>query len=211
MTFDTRANAGAQLAARLVERGFPDPVVLALPRGGVPVAVPIAQALGAPLDLVMARKIGVPGHEEVAAGAVVNGDDPQIVVNPSVLAATGLSEQQVRDLAEQELREIRRRRGQYLAGRTAVDLSGRTAIVVDDGIATGATMRVALRAVSRRGPARTVLAVPVAAPDTLATMRAEADEVICLLAPRHFHAVGEYYRDFHQVSDAEVIAALGSG
>lgn len=209
MTFTTRTDAGRQLAAALAPRHYPDPVVLALPRGGVPVAVMLAEQLNAPLDLIMARKVGVPGHPEVAAGAVVNGDDPHIVVNPSVLAASGLSEAQVRDLAEQELITIRRRRKQYLAGRTPVSLQGRTAIVVDDGIATGATMRVALQAVASRGPTRTVLAVPVAPASTLEVLSAEVDEVVCLLTPRHFYAVGEYYRDFHQVSDAEVIAALG--
>ncbi len=209
MTFATRTEAGEQLAAALVALGPADPVVLALPRGGVPVAVPIAVSLQAPLELVMARKIGVPGHEEVAAGAVVNGEDPHIVVNPSVLAAAGMSEEQVRDLAEQELLTIRRRREQYLAGRVPVEVRGRTAIVVDDGIATGATMRVALQAVRRRGPARTVLAVPVAPAQTLSSLRSEVDDVVCLLSPQHFYAVGEFYRDFHQVSDAEVVAALG--
>ncbi len=208
MTFATRNEAGEQLAARLAALRPADPVVLALPRGGVPVAVPICVALHAPLDLVMARKIGVPGHEEVAAGAVVNGDDPHIVVNPSVLAAAGMSEEQVRDLAEQELLTIRQRREQYLAGRAPVDLQARTAIVVDDGIATGATMRVALQAVRRRGPGRVVLAVPVAPPETLASLRPEVDDVVCLLSPQHFYAVGEFYRDFHQVSDAEVMAEV---
>ena len=208
MTFATRTEAGEQLAARLAALRPADPVVLALPRGGVPVAVPIAVALHAPLDLVMARKIGVPGHEEVAAGAVVNGDDPHIVVNLSVLAAAGMSEEQVRDLAELELLTIRQRREQYLAGRAPVDLQARTAIVVDDGIATGATMRVALQAVRRRGPGRVVLAVPVAPPETLASLRPEVDDVVCLLSPQHFYAVGEFYRDFHQVSDAEVMAEV---
>ncbi len=208
MTFADRTDAGQQLATALVVRRLADPVVLALPRGGVPVAVPIAQALHAHLDLVIARKIGVPGHEEVAAGAVVNGDDPQIVVNPTVLAAAGLTQDQVHDLAQRELGEIRRRRAEYLIDRPAGNLQGRCAIVVDDGIATGATMRVALRAVRRRDPARVILAVPVAPPETLTSMASEADEVICLLAPRDFRAVGEFYRDFHQVSDAEVMAEV---
>lgn len=209
MTFTTRTDAGEQLAEALAARDHPDPVVLALPRGGVPVAAVIAKRLQAPLDLVMARKIGVPGQEEVAAGAVVDGDDPHIVVNPRVLAATGLTEADVEALAHRQLAEIRRRRANYLAGREPVEIRGRTAIVVDDGVATGATMRVALQAVSRRDPARTVLAVPVAAADSLASLQAEADETVCLLAPRHFLAVGEFYRDFHQVSDEEVKALLG--
>lgn len=206
--FADRAAAGRQLAAELAGHAYPDPVVLALPRGGVPVALEIARALGAPLDLVLARKIGVPGQPEVAAGAVVDGDDPQIVVNPEVLRAAGLTESDVHALARTELDVIRRRRATYLADRPSVPLEGRTAIVVDDGIATGATMRVALRAVDRRRPARTVLAVPVAPPRTLAAMQAAADDVVCLLAPRSFYAVGEFYDDFHQVSDRDVVALL---
>jgi len=208
MTFATRADAGQQLAAALAARHFPEPVVLALPRGGVPVAAEIARALHAPLDLVMARKIGVPGQEEVAAGAVVDGDDPFIVVNERVLAATGLTAADVEHLASAQLETIRRRREQYLGGRPPVPLAGRTAIVVDDGIATGATMRAALEAVTARGPARTVLAVPVAPPDTIADLATHVDDVICLSSPPHFRAVGEFYRDFHQVSDAEVEVAL---
>jgi putative phosphoribosyl transferase len=209
MTFPTRTHAGRQLAEALADRHYPAPVVLALPRGGVPVAAEIARALAAPLDLVLARKIGVPGQEEVAAGAVVNGDDPHIVVNQRVLAATGLTAADVQRLAAAELETIRRRREQYFRGRPPVPLAGRTAIVVDDGIATGATMRVALQAVAARGPARIVLAVPVSPPDTLEALADQADDVVCLLSPKYFRAVGEFYRDFHQVSDAEVIDLIG--
>lgn len=195
--FPDRAAAGRELAAELVRTGHPDPVVLALPRGGVPVAAEIAVALEAPLGLVLARKIGVPGQPEVAAGAVVDGD---LVVNPDVLAATGMTEMDVRALAGQ----IEPR--QY--GQSVVPVEGRTAIVVDDGIATGATMRVALRAVRRRNPSHLVLAVPVAPPRTLASLAHEVDEVVCLETPRDFFAVGVWYEDFHQVSDEEVAAAL---
>lgn len=201
--FPDRATAGRHLAAELARNNYPDPVVLALPRGGVPVAAEIAQALDAPLDLILARKVGVPGQPEVAAGAVVDGD---LVVNADVLATVGLSEDDVRGLAERELDEIARRRRNY--GVATVPLVGRTAIVVDDGIATGATMRVALRAVRRRNPGHLVLAVPVAPPRTIAALAHEADEVVCLVAPRGFVAVGQYYEDFHQLTDAEVIALL---
>ena len=196
--FPDRPSAGRQLAAELVRSHYSDPVVLALPRGGVPVAAEVAAALGAPLDLILAHKIGVPGQPEVAAGAIVDGD---LVVNPQVLSATGLTEADVRKLAADAPRAP-----EY--GVAKIALQGRTAIVVDDGIATGATMRVALRAVRRRNPAHLVLAVPVAPPRTIAALAHEVDEVVCLEAPRDFVAVGAHYDDFLQVSDAEVRALL---
>lgn len=195
--FHDRTTAGRELAAELVRTHYREPVVLALPRGGVPVAFEIAEALHARLGLILARKIGVPGQPEVAAGAVVDGD---IVCNPDVLAATGMTEVDVRELA----RHIEPRH----YDQAVVPVEGRTAIVVDDGIATGATMRVALQAVRRRNPAHLVLAVPVAPPRTLASLAHEVDEVVCLEAPRDFFAVGAHYDDFHQVSDDEVKALL---
>ncbi len=202
--FADRKDAGQKLAARLAAAGLEAPVILALPRGGVPVAAEIARALGAPLDLVMVRKLGVPGHPELAAGAVTDGETPQILVNEEITAHAGLDAAAIGRLAERERAEIERRRALWLPGRAAVPLSGRTAVVVDDGAATGATLRVALRALAARGPARVVVALPVAPPEVCERLRGEADEVICLETPRRFSAVGQYYRDFAQVPDAEV-------
>jgi putative phosphoribosyl transferase len=206
--FADRIDAGRQLALAVVPRGFSAPVVLALPRGGVPVAFEVAKALGAPLDLVMVRKIGVPSQLELAVGAVVNGAQPEIVINDDIAAHFGITADEVHKLAEAQLAEIRRRRALYLPDRAAVPLKDRTAIVVDDGIATGATMRAALRAVRRQGPKWVVLAVPVAARDSLTDLEHEADEVICLMTPDPFIAVGAWYSDFPQVSDDAVVRYL---
>ncbi len=170
--FADRATAGRALAAQLLRLHLPAPiVVLALPRGGVPVAAEVARALGAPLDLLLVRKIGVPWQRELAVAAVVEGDPPQIVVEEDVQRSAGVDAQYIEAQAASELREIARRRQAYLRGRAAVDVGGRTAIVVDDGIATGTTVRAALRALRRRHPARLVLAVPVAPADTRAPRR----------------------------------------
>ncbi len=206
--YTDRAEAGRALAETLVSRNLPDPVVLALPRGGVPVGIEIARALRCPLDLVLVRKIGVPGQPELAAGAVVNGDHPETVINEVIAAHAGLDRAALDRLAAVQIDEIRRRRAAWLAGRTPVPLAGRTAILVDDGMATGATMHVALKAARRRGPARLVLAVPVAAADALDRLGPLADEVICPLAPAWFGAVGAYYDDFRQVEDGEVATML---
>ncbi|WP_101065856.1 phosphoribosyltransferase [Roseovarius salinarum] len=206
--FLDRTAAGKALADELADRGYDDPVVLALPRGGVPVGIELVRALHAPMDLVMVRKIGVPAQPELAAGAIVNGDDPQTVVNEEVLAHAGLSRDEVDRLGRAQLDEIRRRRQTYLRDRRPVPVKGRTAIVVDDGIATGATMRASLRAVRRRRPAWLVLAVPVAPPETCEALRKEVDEAICLLTPSFFGAIGAYYSDFGQTSDDEVIALM---
>jgi putative phosphoribosyl transferase len=208
MRFTDRTEAGERLAFELARRGYPDPVVLALPRGGVPVAVPIARALHAPLDLVMVRKIGLPMQPEVAVGAVVNGDNPVIVVNDDIALASGLDHAAVTRLAAPQIAEIKRRRAIYLSGRTAVPLTGRTVILVDDGLATGASMRAALRAVAPHHPARRIVALPVSGEQGLADLAADADETICLLTPLHFYAVGAHYDNFDQVTDAEVTAAL---
>lgn len=205
-----RAEAGRVLADLIAPLGLPRPVVLALPRGGVPVAAEIAGRLGAPLDLVMVRKIGVPWQPELAAGAVVNGDHPEIVVNDEIARHAGLSRDDIAGLSRREVETIARRRAAYLAGRAHVDLEGRSAIVVDDGIATGATMRAALKAVARRKPARIVLAVPVAARDALSLLRPEVDHVICPTVPGFFDAVGAFYRHFDQTTDEEVIRLLAS-
>lgn len=208
MRFADRTEAGQRLAAALADRDFADPVVLALPRGGVPVALEVARALKAPLDLFMVRKIGLPGQPEVAVGAVADGDRPDLDVNADIAQQAGLDRLDIVKLAEPELAEITRRRALYMAGRRPLPLTGRTAIIVDDGIATGATVRAALRSLRRQGAVRLVLAVPVAAPAALSSMRDLADQVICLSAPEDFRAVGAYYADFSQLSDDDVIAML---
>src|SRR5690348_7426337 len=184
--FADREEAGRRLAERLAPMGLVRPVVYALPRGGVPVARVIADALGAPLDLILVRKIGAPDEPELALGAVVDGTPPVTVVNPDVQAVTGADEAYLDRVRAEELREIARRRAVYLPGRAPIDPSGGTAVVVDDGLATGATAKAALTAIRQRGAARTVLAVPVAPVETLAEMRAFADEVVCLIPARRF-------------------------
>jgi len=204
MIFQDRRDAGKRLAQELLRFKASDPIVLALPRGGVPVAFEIARALEAPLDLVLVRKIGAPDQPELALGAVVDGEKTEIVVNEDVLEALALSESFVRERAAREIEEIERRRRLYLRGRDRVPVAGKTALVVDDGIATGATMRAALRAVRRRQPSRLVLAVPVAPAETVESLRSEVDEVVCLSTPSFFGAIGYFYHDFRQVDDDEV-------
>ena len=204
MTFSNRAEAGRKLAGALA--GFSDKnvLVLALPRGGVPVANEVAKALHAPLDLLIVRKIGVPLESELAMGAIVDGPDPLTVRNEDVIRLSGTTEEVFNAVRDRELAEIRRRRAQYIGKRPHPDLAGRIVIVIDDGIATGATMRAALRAVRKQKPAKVVLAVPVAPTDTLAELRDEADEIMCLEDHEAFGAIGFFYSDFAQVSDQEV-------
>lgn len=206
--FEDRKDAGERLAARLAEMALADPVVLALPRGGVPVALPVAEALGAPLDLLLVRKIGAPGHEELAVGAVVDGEAHQVVFNGHVLSMLGMRETDFAPAIARKLAEIEERRARYLGGAEPVAVDGRTAIVVDDGIATGATVKAALKALRLRSPARIVLAVPVAPADSLGEIEALVDETVCLDVPRDFYAVGAHYRRFDQVSDDEVVAMM---
>jgi putative phosphoribosyl transferase len=206
--FADRAAAGKALAKAVGRRKFVDPVVLALPRGGVPVAVEVARAIGAPLDLVLVRKIGMPEQRELAAAAVVDGGEPEIVVNEEIIEFSGVAREYIDEQAKIELEEIERRRSLYLAGRQRVPLKGRTLIVVDDGIATGASIRAALKALRRKAPKALVLAVPVAPGGSIEALREEADEVLCLASPEPFYAIGLYYRDFHQVSDEEVMRLL---
>ncbi|MDJ0824743.1 MAG: phosphoribosyltransferase family protein [Rhodobacter sp.] len=210
--FLDRNDAGIQLAEAVAKLGLADPVVLALPRGGVPVAAPVADRLGAPLDLVMVRKIGCPGNPELAAGAVVNGASPQTVFNADILRHLGMAEADFAGAVARELETIERRRNAYLAGRAAVPLRGRDAVVVDDGIATGATVKVALKAMAGRGPASLTLAVPTAPADSLAALKSMVDHLVCLVTPEPFWAVGQAYQRFGQTSDEEVVGALqGSG
>ena len=208
MIYADRGDAGRRLADELLHLKDQQPVVLALPRGGVAVGVEIAQTLDAPLDIELVRKIGVPWQPELALGAVTDGAFPETFIDRGLATSLDIPESYIREETARQLEEIERRRKSYCEGRPALDVAGRTAIVVDDGIATGATMRVALQAVRRRDPARLVLAVPVAPPDTLAALRQDADEAICLQTPIGLGAIGFYYRDFHQMSDAEVTDLL---
>lgn len=208
MPFKDRAEAGRKLAMALRKFSSQEVVVLALPRGGVPVAAEVAAALHAPLDLILVRKIGVPMQPELAMGAVVDGADPHVVRNEDVIGLAGISEREFAAIRDRELLEIERRRQTYLGNRARADIAGRLVIVIDDGIATGATIRAALQAVRPRGPKRLVLAVPVAPTDTLAALREEADEVVCLEDYASFGAIGFYYRDFRQVDDQEVTDIL---
>ncbi|MCW5744862.1 MAG: phosphoribosyltransferase [Alphaproteobacteria bacterium] len=208
MPFRDRTDAGRQLAQALTGYKTQRPVVLALPRGGVPVAAEVAGALAAPLDLLIVRKLGVPWHRELAMGAVVDGGKPIVVRNDDVMRSIGISETEFTDVCTQELAEIERRRQRYLGGRRAVDVTGRVAIVVDDGVATGATTRAALQATRLRKPSRLVLAVPVAPTDTIEALRGDADDIVCLERHEPFGAISLYYEDFRQTSDEEVIAIL---
>ncbi|MEX0853674.1 MAG: phosphoribosyltransferase family protein [Bauldia sp.] len=210
MPFANRAEAGKRLAEALAHYRDQQPVVLALPRGGLPVAAEIATALAAPLDLVIVRKVGVPHQPELAMGAVVDGGQPIVVRNEDVIGAAAISPAEFDAVCQKELEEIERRRRRYLGGRPPIVVTGKTAIVVDDGIATGATTRAALRAIRMRQPAKLVLAVPVAPSETVPEMRVEADEVVCLEMHDYFGAISLYYADFRQVGDDEVIAILKS-
>lgn len=208
MPFVDRQDAGQQLARALAAYKDQKPVVLALPRGGVPVAAEIATALDAPLDLILVRKIGVPYHEELAMGAVVDGARPVTVRNEDVIALTGVSERTFAAVRDRELAEIDRRRQRYLGDRPHPELAGHSVIVVDDGIATGATTRAALQAMRQHKPEKLVLAVPVAPTETLHKLRDEADEIVCLEDYADFGAIGYFYSDFRQVPDEQVIETL---
>lgn len=211
MHFADRADAGRFLAHQLSRyAGTPDVIVLALPRGGVPIGYEIARVLHAPLDVFIVRKLGVPGQEELAMGAVASGGIR--VLNPDVITALGTRAlEAVEQETERELLEVTRREEQYRGKRPFPELQGRTVILVDDGLATGATMRAAARGVRQRQPARLILAVPVAAESTCREMQVEADEVVCALTPEPFFGVGQFYDDFRQMSDEEVRAILARG
>ena len=201
--FRDRAEAGRALARALSHyAGRDDVVVLALPRGGVPVGHEVAKQLGAPLDVFLVRKLGVPGHEELAMGAIASGG--VLVLDEGVLRWLGISEQQLQKTLAKELDELRRREAAYRDGRRLPDLKGKTVILVDDGLATGASMQAAARAVRRHEPARIVIAVPVASRATCDKFRDEVDDVVCAITPVPFHAVGNWYEDFSQTTDDEV-------
>jgi putative phosphoribosyl transferase len=208
LRFADRSEAGRQLGVRLKRLRLDRPIIYALPRGGVPVGVEVAAALDAPLDLVLVRKLGAPFQPELAVGAVVDGGEPETVLNPEIIALTGTREDYIVAAREREIAEIERRRRRYLADRPGQDPRGRAAVVVDDGLATGATARAALHALRRRGPAQLILAVPVASPDSLVAIRPEADQVVCLHEADLVCGIGGFYGDFHQLTDAEVIRLL---
>jgi putative phosphoribosyl transferase len=208
MMFKDRRQAGRQLAAQLLRYTGVDTVVLALPRGGVPVGYEVARALHAALDITVVRKVGAPGQPEFGIGAVVDGDYPEEVLDEESVRLLSVSREYLDKQIGIALREIRRRQEVYRHGRAPMALKGRTVIVVDDGIATGGSMRVALRAARRAGPKRLVLAVPVAPPETIESLRAEVDDVVCLSTPEMFQAVGQFYEDFRQTTDDEVIRLL---
>ena len=208
MFYRNRRDAGRRLARELTRFKRDEPIILALPRGGVVVAEEIADALDAPLDLILVRKIGVPFQPELAMGAVVDGRHPHIIRNEEIIADAGISEDVFERVCEAELMEIDRRRKLYLTDRPRALVRDRVAIVVDDGIATGATTRAALEAIRDRKPAKLVLAVPVAPTSTLEELDGLADEIVCLQSHEPFYAIGLYYDDFRQVTDSEVIDIL---
>jgi putative phosphoribosyl transferase len=205
--FKDRMHAGQLLAKRLEAYARrPDAIVLALPRGGVPVGYAVAKALELPLDVMLVRKLGVPGHEELAMGAVASGG--QLVLAPDVVQMLGIPDEIIEAAARRELAEIERREKLYRSGRPPLQLQDRVVILVDDGLATGSTMLAAVQAVRTQNPARVVVAVPVGAPDTCRKLSSEADEVICLRTPEPFYAVGLWYENFTQTTDEEVIRLL---
>jgi putative phosphoribosyl transferase len=207
MLFADRVEAGRALAERLgAYAGRPDVIVLALPRGGVVVGYEVARALRVPLDVLVVRKLGVPGHSELAMGAIASGGAR--VLSPDVIDALGISQSQIEAVAVREQAELERRERAYRGAQPAAPLSGRTVLLADDGLATGATMRAAVRSLRLHEPARIVVAVPVGAPQTCAELRDEADEVVCARSPDPFEAVGSWYDDFSQTSDNEVRGLL---
>jgi putative phosphoribosyl transferase len=203
MLFRDRADAGRQLGSRLeAYAGRPDVLVLALPRGGVPVAYEVARALHAPLDVFLVRKLGLPGHQELAMGAIATGGVR--VLNEDVVRALDIPDDVIETVAAEEREELERRERIYRGDRPAPDVRGRTVILVDDGLATGSTMRAAVAALRQQQPARIIVAVPVGAAETCAELNGEADEAVCLRTPEPFYAVGLWYEDFSQTTDEEV-------
>ena len=206
LRFADRSDAGRALAERLLERHYPRPFVLGLPRGGVVVAFEVAEALESPLDIVVVRKLGAPGHGELGIGAV--GPDNVLILNQQLVQALGLRNEEILRLAGSERREVERQLRLYRGDRPRPDLHGHTTILVDDGLATGVTARAAVHTVWRWGADRVVLAVPACAADSARALRGLCDEVVCVLELEEFWAVGVYYQDFREVTDEQVIALL---
>ncbi len=203
MIFQDRTDAGQRLAVRLKKyANRPDVLVLALPRGGVPVAYEVAKQLGAPLDIFLVRKLGVPGHEELAMGAIASGDVR--VINEDIVSYLRIPEEVIDSIAEREQQELERREQSYRVDRPPPDLNGRVVILIDDGLATGSTMRAAAAALRKQDPARIVVAVPVSSPETCNEFRSEVDEIVCAVTPEPFRGVGMWYHDFSQTTDEEV-------
>jgi putative phosphoribosyl transferase len=205
--FANRHEAGRLLADAVAAIAPDDCVVLALPRGGVPVAFEVAKKLHAPLDILLVRKIGAPGHEEYGIGALVDGDDPQVIIDDDSARRAGASADYIDGEIQRQLREVERRRAAY-ARPAPVSIGGRTVILVDDGIATGSTVRVALQALRRSNVEQIILAVPVAPRSTLSDLSKLCDRMVCLMSPTPFHSVGAHYADFTQTDDDEVITLL---
>jgi putative phosphoribosyl transferase len=202
-----RADAGRRLAAALSDHErAPDTIVLGLPRGGVPVAAAVASALELPLDILVVRKLGVPGYEEVAFGAIASGGIE--VLNHNVMMSSGIDDESINRVRSEQKAELRRREATYRGNRPALDVTGKTVIVADDGTATGATMRAAVEALRTAGPETIIVAVGVAPPDTIRSLERSADHVVSVLTPSDFSAVGAWYEDFTQTTDDEVVAAL---
>lgn len=206
--FADRVDAGRQLAGHLADLASDDTVVLGLPRGGVPVAAEVADALGAPLDVLVVGKIGVPGHEELAMAAVA--DDGTVALNPNVIAVVGMSDEDVAVLSRRHAHDLSHRADELRSGRPAEPVAGRVVVIVDDGMATGATMRVAVDVVRQRDPKLLVVAVPVASAEACTAVGQAADRVECVAMPAPFHAVGSWFDDFTQVSDDEVRKILSA-
>ena len=207
MRFVDRRDAGRRLADQLVELREEDPIVLALPRGGVPVGAEVARALGAPLDLILVRKLGVPSQPELAMGAL--GEEGVRVLDATLIARARVSERELRRIEARERAELERRAVRYRGDRLPMKIAGRTVVIVDDGLATGASARAAILVARARGARRVVLAVPVAPPDTVAALGNQADAVISLETPSSMVAIGQWYEDFRQTSDEEVVEQLG--
>ncbi|MER8781235.1 phosphoribosyltransferase [Mesorhizobium sp. M1006] len=206
--FRDREDAGAKLGLELSRLQLHQPIVLALPRGGVPVAVEVAKALHAPLDLLIVRKVGAPGNAELAVAAIVDGDPGEVVLNREIVETYALDEDALRVLIAKERPELERRRAVYRGNNKPMSIAGKTAIIVDDGAATGTTMKIAINALKRRSPREIIMAVPVSPQETVADLTREADRVVCLSQPGQFRALSYHYLRFPQLSDSDVVSAM---